>query len=53
MKRLAIALAVSAFALTACTDQAEQPVPVNPDHPGDNPDCKYETQAGDCVPVAD
>lgn len=52
MRKFAVmALAPMLFALAACDDQAPQPVPVDPDHPGANPDCKYETQAGDCVPA--
>lgn len=51
MRKFAVmALAPTLFALAACADKTPAPIPVHPDHPGENPDCKYETQAGDCVP---
>lgn len=54
MRKFAVmALAPMLFALAACEDSPPTPIPVDPNHPGENPDCKYETRAGDCVPGAD
>ena len=52
-KFAAYAVAASLFVLAACDDSPPEPVPTVPGHPGENPDCKYETQAGDCVPAGE
>lgn len=46
----AMALVASLAVLTACHDGPPPPAATQTDNPGPNPDCKYETQAGDCVP---